>query len=68
MALTLSSAGLVSLLLLPGIFLLVNRLMGASYDMMELLFRLLISEAVSLVISLFIVLHFRLKARIPLPD
>jgi len=68
MALTLSSAGLVSLLMLPGIFVLIIRLMGSSYDLTDIVLRLIIAEAISLIISVFIVAHFKLRARVPIPD
>lgn len=64
MVLKISSVGLISMVLLPPIFLLVIKILGFSSDPFGLIFRLVISEAVSLIL----VLHFKIKARVPLPQ
>jgi len=68
MALTLSATGLISLLILPPVYLAIIRFMGPSYDLADILLRLILAEGISLAISLVIVLHFKIKARVPLPD
>ena len=68
MVLKISSVGLISMLLLPAIFLLVLRILGFSSDPLGLIFRLVISEGISLIFALILVLHFKLKARVTLPE
>ena len=68
MVLKISSVGLISMVLLPAIFLLVLRLLGFSSDPIVLLFRLIISEAISLILALIIVVNLKVKARVPLPQ
>lgn len=68
MGLNIGSAGLISLLVLPAIYLGVIRLLGNSYALDDTLIRLLLAEGISLAISLVIVLNFKIKARVPLPQ
>jgi len=68
MVLKVGSIGLISLAILPAIFLLTLRIMGFSSDPLTLLFRLVIAEGVSLLLALVLVLQLRGKAKVPIPQ
>ena len=68
MVLKIGSIGFLSMLILPAVFLLVLRLLGFSTDPLGLIFKLMLAEGISLVIALVLVLHFKVKARVPLPQ
>lgn len=68
MVLKISSIGLISLAILPAIFLLTLRIMGSSSDLTVLLFRLIIAEAISLLLALVLVLQLKGKTKVPIPQ
>jgi len=68
MVLKIGSIGLISLAILPAIFLMTLKIMGSSSDLTVLLFRLLIAEGVSLIIALILVLQLKGKAKVPIPQ
>jgi len=68
MVLKLSSAGVLSLVLLPAVFLLVLRVLGFSSDPLGLILKLILSEAIALSCALFLVIYLKLKNRITLPQ
>lgn len=65
MVLKTSSIGLISLVILPAIFLLTLRIRGFTTDPVGLVFLLLISEGISLVLALIIMLQIKRKTKAP---
>ena len=63
--LKLSSAGILSLLFTPMFFLLVLRIMGSTSDPLDMIFRLTISQAISLTFSVILLFVLKVKARTP---
>lgn len=68
MVLKISHIGLISLLILPGVFLLTLKILGFSTDPLGLIFTLLIAEGLSLIASLVIVLQLKGKKKVPIPQ